>query len=323
MSHNPGPSRRIPANSYPPLRKGVQHYKLGQMIGQLPQPQIDYYQEKLNQMTWTSEFFYSWSIFLTKMAVLAFYWRMFKRLPIRWPIIILACSCVIWIIIRTFMTIFRCSPIQYYWHKSINGHCSIDAATYYVATDSTHTALDVLILTLPVSEVVRMKLPLGQKISVVGLFSCGLIVCIASAFQIVQSRQYNPQSIEVPHQLALSLTWAAVELNLAVLASCLPLLRPIFRKFIPGLSTGDSSGTSRPSVAFGPSSGPRVVPSYLMSDELFDESLPHLGSVQEHPTVSLPDSNGASLTGPATDHRERRILGMQDPQGIHLPPRSF
>lgn len=175
MSHNPGPSRRIPANSYPPLRKGVQHYKLGQMIGQLPQPQIDYYQEKLNQMTWTSEFFYSWSIFLTKMAVLAFYWRMFKRLPIRWPIIILACSCVIWIIIRTFMTIFRCSPIQYYWHKSINGHCSIDAATYYVATDSTHTALDVLILTLPVSEVVRMKLPLGQKISVVGLFSCGLM----------------------------------------------------------------------------------------------------------------------------------------------------
>ncbi|PNP54424.1 hypothetical protein FNYG_15621 [Fusarium nygamai] len=232
----------------------VQHFKLGQKIGQLPLSQIDYYLEKLKYFLFISEFFYSWSIFLSKLAVLTFYRRMFQLLPIRWPILILTLACVVWILIRTFMTILRCWPVQYFWDRSINGRCTINAATYYFATDLTHSLLDTLILALPLFEVLRMKLPLGQKIAIAGLFSCGFLVCIASIFQVIQAQKYNPNSLETPYQLALSLTWSGVELHMAIFASCLALLRPIFRKLLPGLSTGDSSGASRPSLALHPSS---------------------------------------------------------------------
>jgi hypothetical protein len=129
----------------------------------------------LKYFLFISEFFYSWSIFLSKLAVLTFYRRMFQLLPIRWPILILTLACVVWILIRTFMTIFRCWPVQYFWDRSINGRCTINAATYYFATDLTHTLLDTLILALPLFEVLRMNLPLGQKIAVAGLFSCGFL----------------------------------------------------------------------------------------------------------------------------------------------------
>ena len=214
------------------------HFKLGQLIGSYPQDRIDYYLEKSYLVLWISEFFYSWSICLSKLAILTFFRRVFQFSSIRWPIIIIMIICVIWITLRTFLTLFRCSPIQYYWDRSLNGRCVIDVAMYYFATDLTHTLLDVIIVTLPIYEILKMQLPLGQKIAVTGLFSCGLLcvssrpspsigsqadtrcsVCIASAFQIVQSTRYDPNSQELPYQLGLSMIWGSVEVQIAVLAS--------------------------------------------------------------------------------------------------------
>lgn len=151
------------------------HFKLGQKIGHYPPDRIAYYTEKSYLVLWVSEFFYAWSIFLSKLAVLTFYRRLFQFSSIRWPIFILIAACVVWIGIRTFFTLFRCSPVRYYWDKSVEGSCWVDVATYYLATDAAHTLLDCIIVALPIFEVLRMRLRLGQKLAVVGLFSCGLL----------------------------------------------------------------------------------------------------------------------------------------------------
>lgn len=93
-------------------------------------------------------------------------------------------------------------------------------------------------------------------------------VGIASIFQIVHSQQYNSASNELPYDLALSMVWGNVELHLAVFIGnepsfavlflypaykddigSLTLLRPIFRKFIPGLHSATSRNASYPSRA--------------------------------------------------------------------------
>lgn len=151
------------------------HFKLGQTIGHLPREQIDYYLGRSYLVLWISEFFYSWSICLSKLAVLTFYRRVFQFSSIRWPILILIATCLVWIGIRTFFTIFRCSPVHFYWDRSINGSCWVNVATYYLATDVTHTLLDCIIVALPIFEVLKIQLRLGQKIAVIGLFSCGFL----------------------------------------------------------------------------------------------------------------------------------------------------
>jgi hypothetical protein len=158
---------------------------MGRKIGHLPDAKIDYILEKSHQILFVSEILYSWAIFLSKMAVLTFYRRIFRLASIRIPIIVLMVCCTCWITIRTFMTIFHCLPVQAYWDKSIDGRCLTNIGKYYLGTDLTHCLMDFIILALPLWEVVRMRLIFGQKIAVICIFSIG------SVYVLILSRLLN------------------------------------------------------------------------------------------------------------------------------------
>ncbi|CAG9988669.1 unnamed protein product [Clonostachys byssicola] len=173
---------------------------------------------------------YAFSISSSKLTILSFYWRIFQHTAIRIPIIVMMVLVVAWIILRTFMVIFRCSPVPAYWDKTIpGGSCSIADSSFFFGTVFPHFVMDIVILILPVIPVFNLQLPVGQKIAVVGLFAIGTIVCVASIFVLVESIHSNPSSDQVPHDYALNYLWGAVELNMAVVSACFPLLRPLFR----------------------------------------------------------------------------------------------
>lgn len=167
---------------------------MGRKIGHLPDAKIDYILEKSHQILFISEILYSWAIFLSKMAVLTFYRRIFRLASIRIPIIVLMVCCACWITIRTFMTIFHCIPVQAYWDKSIDGRCLTNIGKYYLGTDLTHCLMDFIILALPLWEVVRMRLIFGQKIAVICIFSIGSVYVLIlsqllnASLTLIQSR---------------------------------------------------------------------------------------------------------------------------------------
>ncbi|ENH71993.1 hypothetical protein FOC1_g10001840 [Fusarium oxysporum f. sp. cubense race 1] len=291
-------------------------FYMGRKIGHFTEEKIDHILEKSHEILFASEILYSWSIFLSKMAVLTFYRRIFQFSSIRVPIIILMVCCGCWITIRTFMTIFHCMPVQAYWDKSIDGKCMNNIGKYYLGTDLTHCLMDFIILALPLFEVVRMKLIFGQKIAVIGIFSLGSLVGIASIFQIVEAQKYTSNSREFPYDFSLAMVWANVEVHLAVFTSCLALLRPIFRKFIPGLSSGNTtyptnglshaSNTYTNSIALRRSRSPRDVEeviegqrayAYLDYDAISLPGAKEVNSIsrlqqREHHTPSMTESGG-------------------------------
>lgn len=95
-------------------------------------------------------------------------------------------------------------------------------------------------------------------------------VCIASVFILTQVIHYDLNTREFPKEIALSMIWGGVEINVAVFSgnqsqklcleraltqssACLPMLRPIFQRFIPGISTAETSRPiSLPSVVLSP-----------------------------------------------------------------------
>ncbi|KAF5690532.1 integral membrane protein [Fusarium globosum] len=269
-------------------------YYMGRKIGHFPEDKIDHILEKSHEILFASEILYSWSIFLSKMSVLTFYRRIFQFSSIRVPIIILMA----------------------YWDKSIDGKCMDNIGQYYLGTDLTHCLMDFIILALPLFEVVRMKLILGQKIAVIGIFSLGSLVGIASIFQIVEAQKYTSNSREFPYDFSLAMVWANVEVHLAVFTSCLALLRPIFRKFIPGLSSGNTtypanglshaSNTYTNSIALRRSRSPRDVEeviegqrayAYLDYDAISLPGAKDVNSIsrlqeREHHTPSMTESGG-------------------------------
>lgn len=119
---------------------------------------------------------YSYSIGFSKLSILLFYWRIFKQSAIRIPIQVMLVVSVAWLILRTFMVIFHCIPVQAYWDKSIEGAvCKINDSQFFFGTCLTHFILDVVILALPVIEVFKLRLRLGQKIAITALFVVGFV----------------------------------------------------------------------------------------------------------------------------------------------------
>ncbi|KAH7147577.1 hypothetical protein DER46DRAFT_629657 [Fusarium sp. MPI-SDFR-AT-0072] len=152
-------------------------YKLGQSILAI-EDTIDAarIQDRSRLLLWICELLYASSIAFCKLSILCFYWRVFQYTSIRYAIIILLVAVSIWITIRTFMVIFHCVPIRAYWDKSIQGaKCPFNEANFFFATILIHTTMDCVILILPVIEVMKMTLPLSQKLAVVGLFTSGTI----------------------------------------------------------------------------------------------------------------------------------------------------
>jgi hypothetical protein len=81
---------------------------------------------------------------------------------------------VIWIILRTFMLIFRCVPVQSIWDHTITGKvCNINSGQFFLGTITTHFLMDLAILVLPIIEVARLTLPKGQKLAIAALFLLG------------------------------------------------------------------------------------------------------------------------------------------------------
>lgn len=153
--------------------------------------------EKSYLVLWVSELLYAWSIFFAKLAVLFFYRRVFKFSSIRIPIIIVISACCIWIVLRTFFTIFRCLPVQAYWDRSIeDAKCFTNVRAFYLGTDTTHCLMDFIILGLPIIEVVKIQMPFGQKIAVVCLFASGTLYVFAGICSVTQPTNRSVSVLE-------------------------------------------------------------------------------------------------------------------------------
>lgn len=67
-----------------------------------------------------------------------------------------------------------CSPIERAWKKTLPGHCIKIGILWYVNSVFTLVA-DVLLIVLPLNQIVRLKLPLSQKLGLVFVFSLGIL----------------------------------------------------------------------------------------------------------------------------------------------------
>lgn len=183
---------------------------------------------------WIGELFYTFALAPAKLAFLAFYWRIFGVSSIRLPIKILATTVMCWSIIRIVVNLCHCIPIQSYWDKSIPGHCPINDQEYFVGSVLAHLIMDLVILALPAPYIKKLQISLYQKFCVFAMFLLGGFICFATIIQIVICFKLNVTSPDVTWNFALMALWATVEVNLAVIAICLPSLRPIYRLVVNG-----------------------------------------------------------------------------------------
>ncbi|KPA36879.1 integral membrane protein [Fusarium langsethiae] len=190
--------------------------------------------ERSYLLTWISSLMYTTAIASAKFAVLTFYWRLFRYSHTRIAIQIVLVLCVLWTMVRILLLTMQCHPTAAYWDLDRrNTHCHVKSSIYFFSTGLTHGVLDVVILVLPVVEVSRMRLPLGQKLAVMGLFGFGALVCVLTILVIHDAFMLNNSTRDMTLTMAYHGSLSAAEINLANITISLPMLRPAFRAIIP------------------------------------------------------------------------------------------
>ncbi|KAE8374852.1 hypothetical protein BDV26DRAFT_283956 [Aspergillus bertholletiae] len=137
--------------------------------------------------------------------------------------------------------------LQFYYDKTLNGgHCMHGQTKFFQAMGSIALVEDVIILLLPGPIIWRLKITLRQKIAVTVVFSLGGLVCIFSLMRLIEFRNFVVT--DLASSSAKESIWTVLELDVAIICGCLPLLKPLLAGFlgtVKSISKGQSNSATK------------------------------------------------------------------------------
>ncbi|MCJ1404062.1 hypothetical protein MMC11_007287 [Xylographa trunciseda] len=192
---------------------------------------------------------YGVALTLIKISILLFYRRIFATKQFRRWTNIVGFFVIAWFLVNNFLAAFQCNPISKAWLIELPGHC-VDPLSWIIGIHSANIALDLVILALPVSAVLRLQMSTANKISVAGIFLLGGLSIVIAIIRLIVLTTANLDDITWYTSVC---SWTAVEPAIEVLSVCLPAMAPLLqiRKVVTYIRTSLGSAvtlrkTSRP-----------------------------------------------------------------------------
>ncbi|KAJ0426095.1 hypothetical protein BJY00DRAFT_124647 [Aspergillus carlsbadensis] len=205
----------------------VLEYQFGRHRGDVPVSDVVGYQKSFIAI----QLIYFTNAVLTKSSLLLLYQRIFGivrpfriALAISWFLIIgYFIACVI-------ASIAGCLPVSYIWARYETspgpGSC-FDEVAFFRWNGIANMLLDVLMLTLPLPMVWRMRMSRRRRLLLTGIFGMGGFVCVVSLLRIISFNRANRD--DPTFTQIYSSTWSSVEQGVGIVCACLPTLRPLRR----------------------------------------------------------------------------------------------
>ncbi|RKU48546.1 hypothetical protein DL546_007390 [Coniochaeta pulveracea] len=153
---------------------------------------------------------------------------------------------VAWAISTWIVNLTVCTPIAYYYDRTIPGGTCRNQAISGSINGGLSLLGDVLVLALPMPVIWNLKVNFRRKVGIICIFLLGVFVCVASIVRIVELTKFvvtDPTYTQVHAS-----TWTTIEQGVAVISGNLPLLTPLFERFFRNKGTGyGSSGYGKAS----------------------------------------------------------------------------
>ncbi|KAH7136781.1 hypothetical protein B0J13DRAFT_609649 [Dactylonectria estremocensis] len=192
---------------------------------------------------WIMQVLYNPILAFVKSSILIFLLRLGgHQRNIRWAVYALNAFNVA-LGIAIFLTVlFQTIPINAYWDLKVKKERQIDGPMFYISSAIVTIVTDFLVLLIPFWVFLGLRMRLAAKIGLIVVFLVGGVVTIVAIVRVNELRKKfydNDPSYDSRHTLGDTLS--SVEVNLAIIASCGPALRPLFRRMFPGLFSNKSS----------------------------------------------------------------------------------
>lgn len=73
------------------------------------------------------------------------------------------------------ISVFDCTPIPFFWDKSIEGGHCVNFGAMWFSHASTNIVFDIVLVILPMPVIKSLNLPKKQKIALMGIFALGTL----------------------------------------------------------------------------------------------------------------------------------------------------
>ncbi|KAF4550271.1 Hypothetical protein D9617_18g034620 [Elsinoe fawcettii] len=185
----------------------------------------------------------------TRISLIFFYYRLIHDAHLKWFRWVLHAS-IVWTIavgvVFIFLSIFICVPIQAYWTwPPIADQQCLDEGVVTLAAGIINSVTDLFITLLPVPLIMRLKLPVKQRLGVLVLLCLGIVVTAAGVVRTYYIYKSLIASWDITWYAFYLWIAACVEIDLAVLCACAPALKPLFSCLASRMSSSLSSLASR------------------------------------------------------------------------------
>ncbi|KAI5864318.1 hypothetical protein GGS23DRAFT_595951 [Durotheca rogersii] len=182
---------------------------------------------------------YSWGVQIAKASFAVLYLRIFPEGSFRIVNKILIGFLLCQSIEETFVTLFKCIPIEKSWNFRMEGTC-LDLHPLWYSTFVFNMISDLILFLEPIPSTWKLQLPLVKRLGLIAMLSLGLLVTAIAVIRIVYVTAIGSNDT---YELADPLIWSMTEICALIICSCIPSLRQVAAK-IPGLNSalGLSSG---------------------------------------------------------------------------------
>ncbi|KAM0322082.1 hypothetical protein ACHAQA_009711 [Verticillium albo-atrum] len=179
---------------------------------------------------------YNMGMNVVKLGFLFQYRRIFEHSAVQKVCYWFMISVCIWACVQATLLGLACLPISYIV-PSMAGTC-LDTLPIWYFSSGMSMATDIVIFCIPVPSVLKLQLPLKQRIMVLGIFGLGFFVCIVSIYRMFTLKACVISQDPSWDNVGVAI-WSCLELNVSIIASTLPTLRPLLARLLPsaGLSS--------------------------------------------------------------------------------------
>ncbi|MCJ1293982.1 hypothetical protein MMC34_005539 [Xylographa carneopallida] len=292
----------------------------------------------LTKINWISQPFCVMAIASGKVSVAYLILRLQAPCKLRTGLLyFIAVSSVVFGVIDCVITFAQCSPSYSLWTANVTGSCwSTNVLTdYALALSAYYGLLDIALAIIPVTLVCSLQLNRKKKISVCLLLSLGVLAGVSAFIKFTKIPELGARDDTTWNTTDLFI-WNAIEINLVIIAACIPSLRPLFINLFGGTvsskppSRALSASTSRKNFipivilpydrfhALGPQPRASTVDQHGWSDgDSEKDTLPgnkmrttEVDVESQHIRTSVHFSEGSKKDTSVTSSRKGELVGL-------------
>ncbi|PYI02483.1 hypothetical protein BO78DRAFT_472604 [Aspergillus sclerotiicarbonarius CBS 121057] len=185
-------------------------------------------------------------IWLVKTSILLFYLRLSPEKRFRQMTYAIMAFVAIYNIISLLVFTLGCLPVQAMWDVTLmpTAKC-VQQLSFVYANAAFNLFSDLITLALPIKLCWSLQTTIKQRILLMLVLMMGSFACVIAIVRIVTMMPFVDDMDLTWYKVTLA-KWAMVEINVGIICSCLPVMRPLLLRIFPNLFGSHNNSGVKP-----------------------------------------------------------------------------